>query len=72
MRTKEEYRAYFKQCQKIIKFKPILLELKIPETNFSKFMQGLNSVISLERLELINKKLEEIGKNIMEGVYGRN
>lgn len=58
--SKEQYREYFKKLQKYIKFTPIMEKLGIPRTNFSTFMNGNDSVLSIERLEVIKKAVKTI------------
>ena len=58
--TKKEYRKYFLKCKNYLKFSSILKEVKISDANFSHFLNNADSIISIEKLELVKKRIEEI------------
>ena len=68
MTEKNEYREYFLQWKKYVRYAPILDELGLPRANFSQFLSGSNmNAISVEKLEMVKAKMEEIFRCIEKG-----
>lgn len=58
--TKEQYRKYFLDCKKYLKFSSILKEVGVSDANFSHFLNNADSIISLNKLDEIYKKTKEV------------
>lgn len=48
--NKDDFRSLFLDMKKYIKFNPFLIELNIPQANFSHFLNGFNHSMSIENL----------------------
>lgn len=64
--NKNNFRKKYKKIMKYIKFSPILKETKVPKTNFSQFLSGNDSSLSIEKLIKIDKRINEVIKEILD------
>lgn len=53
--NKNDYRTYFLAIKEVTKFSVILRNNNCPVSTFSRFLNGDNSCISIDRLEAIKK-----------------
>ena len=61
--NKADFRALFLDMKKYIKFNPFLIELNIPQDNFSHFLNGFNHSMSIENCyRLLHAIQEEVQK----------
>ena len=58
--SKEKYREYFLHWKQYVRFSAILDEIRIPRSNFSQFLHGNDRALSIEKLELIKQRTEEL------------
>lgn len=57
---KQDYRDYFKECSKYIKFPLILAEVGVTPANFSHFMNGADSVMSEDKLNAVYNETQKV------------
>ena len=62
MLTKSDFRSYFAKCKKYIKFNPILNEIGINQSAFSKFMKNdfFDYEISINKLTLLYTAVNDV------------
>lgn len=65
MNAKCQYREYFAQCKSYVKFTAIFKDVGIPQSAFSRFMQGYDWFLSVESLQKIEDRLKEIAAKIV-------
>lgn len=58
--NKNDYREYFLSIKNTIKLSNVAEENNCPKSTFSKFLNGDNSCISIERLEKFKQYIEEL------------
>ncbi len=64
LKTKDDYRQFFIRFKRYVRYAPIITEVGMQRTNFSQFIHGDNKALSIEKLEVIRLKMQEVLKDI--------
>ena len=60
MNNKDAYRQYFIAVRRFVNFPAIYKEIGIQQPNFSRFIYGTDSAISIEKLVFIKSRCDEL------------